>query len=113
MLRQPDSQYTSNESICIPCDPGLPGADCIPESEWPPARTTAPRSTLGETAPQVALPPTTAEEEPVLSCPEGQVLDEETNLCVLKEPEADEQQEEEQDEPEQEEQKQPQQEEAE
>ena len=25
---------------CVPCDPGLPGGDCIPSSDWPPLRTT-------------------------------------------------------------------------
>jgi hypothetical protein len=69
-----------------------------------------------QTAPQadqglVAEPPATLETQPATveeqpPCPEGQILDEETNLCVLEEPEAVEQQEEEQDEPEQEEQEQ-------
>ena len=25
---------------CVPCDPGLPGGDCMPSSDWPPPRTT-------------------------------------------------------------------------
>lgn len=94
---------------CIPCDPGLPGSTCVPESDWPPASTTGeetpeaeptiPPTTgpLGETAPQIAPPlsdeaaqlPTLEEEAPARTCPEGQVLDEETGLCVLEEPEAD------------------------
>jgi hypothetical protein len=50
----------------------------------------------------IAVPPATEEaqpalvqEEPVPPCPEGQVLDEETNLCALEEPQGDEQSEEE------------------
>lgn len=39
--------------------------------------------------------PALVQEEPVPTCPEGQVLDEETNLCVLEEPQGDEQYEEE------------------
>jgi hypothetical protein len=88
---------------CIPCDPGLPGSTCVPESDWPPTRTTdtgtpeeaAPlvppiTGPLGETAPQVA--PSTAEDgtgqpptEPL--CPEGQVHDEESGICVPEQPE--------------------------
>jgi hypothetical protein len=49
--------------------------------------------------------PTVEEEEPVPPCPEGQVLDEETGLCVLEEPEtAVEEEEPEQPEPEESEQ---------
>jgi hypothetical protein len=39
-----------NKITCVPCDPGLPGAGCIPQSEWPPASTT------GEEIPQAQLP---------------------------------------------------------
>jgi hypothetical protein len=34
------------KTTCVPCDPGLPGANCVPQSEWPPASTT------GEDIPQ-------------------------------------------------------------
>ena len=96
---------------CIPCDPGLPGANCVPESEWPPVQTTdtgspeggkspilPPTGKLEETTPQVA--PSTvpeAEEEkgtqPGIDelCPKGQVLDDKTGLCVLEVPQAVEQ----------------------
>jgi hypothetical protein len=46
-----------NKITCVPCDPGLPGADCIPQSEWPPASTT------GEDIPQAQLPTEEEEEE--------------------------------------------------
>jgi hypothetical protein len=38
------------KTTCVPCDPGLPGANCVPQSEWPPASTT------GEDIPQAQLP---------------------------------------------------------
>ena len=68
-----------------------PGSTCILGSDWPPASIetpdTGPREeaappvppTTEETPPQVA-PPSTAVEEP--TCPTGQELDENTNLCV-------------------------------
>jgi hypothetical protein len=91
---------------CIPCDPGLPGANCIPESEWPPLQTTETASPeggkspilphtdqLGETSPEVApstVPKPEGEKgtQPHIdeSCPKGQVLDDKTGLCVLEVP---------------------------
>lgn len=54
-----------------------------------------PTGALGEIDPQVA-PPTADEstEQPPTEplCPEGQILDEDTNLCVLEEPEVPEEQ---------------------
>lgn len=94
---------------CVPCDPGLPGASCIPESEWPPVSatdtgtaqaaepSTSPSAPLvGEISPEAeqpsttdeAIPPQVVEEEPLPSCPEDPVLDEETGLCVVEETEA-------------------------
>ena len=103
---------------CVPCDPGLPGGDCILEDDWettigttaagavacgpPPMPACGPHSPpppppptnhvvkgpqggeaeqppATEEAPQAA-PPSTAIEEP--TCPAGQELDEDTNLCV-------------------------------
>jgi hypothetical protein len=89
---------------CVPCDPGIPGANCTPSGEWPPVMSTdtgipqtteppdaSPSSPLvGEIAPEAEQPPATeetqptaVEEEPLPPCPEGQVLDEETGLCVM------------------------------
>jgi hypothetical protein len=89
---------------CVPCDPGIPGASCTPSGEWPPVlstdtgipQTRAPPTgpLVGEIAPETEQPPASDEtqpattgEEPVPPCPEGQVLDEETGLCVLEQPE--------------------------
>ena len=44
-------------TTCVPCDPGLSGADCIPSSEWPPVSTT------GEDIPQAQLPSDEEEDE--------------------------------------------------
>ena len=30
---------TADRRVCIPCDLGLPGADCIPQKDWPPSPT--------------------------------------------------------------------------
>jgi hypothetical protein len=65
---------SSIKTNCIPCDPGLPVADCTPASEWPPvlstdegvAQGTQPHlktiPPIGEIAPEAKQPE--AEEEP-------------------------------------------------
>lgn len=44
-----------NKITCVPCDPGLPGADCVPDSDWPPASTTDEDILL--TTPTPTVPP--------------------------------------------------------
>lgn len=99
---------------CVPCDPGLPGGDCILEDDW--------ETTIGTTAakkphacckyPNPPPPPTNhvvkgpqggeAEQPPATeeapqvapppTCLAGQELDEDTNLCVPVPQEQEEQQ---------------------
>jgi hypothetical protein len=146
----------SIKTTCVPCDPGLPGGDCILEDDWettigtpaargavacgPPPMPACPHSPPppppptnhvvkgppagGEaeqpTVTEEAQPATVEEEQPVPvcqeglefnedlgfcvpeNCPEGQVLDEGSGICVLEQPEvAQEQPEVTQEEPEQ------------
>ena len=71
---------------CIPCDPGLPGNTCIPESEWPPVREEDTGTGTPEGKPKSLIPPITTEEAPQAgpppTCLAGQELDKGTNLCV-------------------------------
>lgn len=93
VLQQPPSQGV------VP--PLTRGQGVLPENgvlQQPPADDgTAPR-TVEPPAEDEATQPQDVEEEPL--CPEGQVLDEESRLCVLEEPEEQESEEPEQTEPE-------------
>jgi hypothetical protein len=68
--------------------PRTPGQSVLPGEgvlQQPPADDgTAPRTVEPPTADEATQPPP----EPLTDCPEGQILDEETGLCVLEETEA-------------------------
>jgi len=63
------------------------GQGVLPEDGEP---QTSDEGTIQSQQPAIPNQPPTVEEdeEPVPPCPEGQVLDEETRLCLLEEPEA-------------------------
>jgi hypothetical protein len=67
---------SSIRTSCIPCDPGLPVANCTPASEWPPVLSTGEGLAQGTQPPLKTIPPL-GEIAPEAEQPEAEEQEEE------------------------------------